>query len=87
MTPIQVAALERFLNHERFEYFDYDAEVGTVIYLIAVREWRMRVVFGDQCYYYLDNEVTSASISNEFTQVREVMATYDQILGNNVQGR
>ena len=87
MTSIQVAALEKFLNHERFEYFDYDTDIGAVIYLIAIREWRMRVVFGDQCYYYLDNEVTKASISKEFTQVSEVMATYDQILDNNVQGR
>jgi hypothetical protein len=87
MTSIQVAALESFLRHERFEYFDYDAENGSVIYIIAVREWRMRVVFGDHCYYYLDNEVTNASISQEFTQVCEVMATYSQILDNNVQGR
>jgi len=79
LTTIQVAALEYFLVHHSFEYIGYNQKAGTVIYRFNLNNWRMGIEFGDECYYYLDNEVTKVSIRQKFTKVCEVMLAYEQI--------
>ncbi len=39
----------------------------------------MQIGFGDICYYYLNNEVTKASIYKKFTRISEVLSAYEQI--------
>ena len=79
MTPVQVAALEKFLAHQGFVYYDYDKISGLVIYSFTMGDWTLRVAFGDECYYCIDNEVTKESNCKEFTKVGEVMVEYDKL--------
>jgi len=46
MTPIQVAALERFLTNSNFKYDDYDQELGVVLYIFTVGDWTIEVAYG-----------------------------------------
>lgn len=79
MTPIQVAALEKFLARQGFDYYDYDNISGLVIYVFIFGDWKLRVAFGDECYYCIDNELTKESTCKEFTKVCEVMTEYDKL--------
>ena len=78
LTPIQLTALEAFLSHHYFEYAGYNHEAGTVIYLSTVSNLRIRIEFGDGCYYHITNDMTNEVIRSEFTQLREVMSAYRQ---------
>jgi len=79
MTPIQVAALEKFLANNDFEYCDYNEEFGIVAYSLSIGDWTMEVAYGDECYYRLFNDVTEESNCEEFTQISEVMTEYDRL--------
>ena len=85
MTFTQVAALEQFLANNNFNYYDYDEEVGVVVYSFSVGDWKMEVAYGDECYYHLYNEVTEVSKCNEFTKLSEVMTEYDKLYWLNHQ--
>jgi hypothetical protein len=80
MTPAQVDALEKFLANNGFEYYDYDEEVGVVIYRFSVGDWTMEVAYGDECYYCLYNDVTEESNCEEFTKMSEVMTEYYKLV-------
>lgn len=79
MTPFQVAALEKFLAHNNFEYCDYDEEAGVLIYSLSTGNWTMEVAYGDECYYRLYNDLTEEAICEEFTNVSEVMTKYKRL--------
>lgn len=79
MTPIQIAALEKFLAHNDFEYQDYNEEFGAVVYNFSVGDWALEVAYGDECYYRLYNDVTEEAYCKEFTQVSELMIEYDRL--------
>jgi hypothetical protein len=80
MTPTQVTALKKFLTNNSFEYYDYDAELGVVVYRFIVGDWTMEVAYGDECYYRLYNDVTEEANCEEFTNVSEVMTEYDKFV-------
>jgi hypothetical protein len=79
MTPIQLAALEKFLTHNDFKYQDYDEEFGIVVYIFSMGDWTIKVAYGDECYYCVYNDVTEEAYCEELTQVSEVMIEYDKV--------
>lgn len=79
MTPAQVAALENFLANNDFAYYDYDAELGVILYSSTVGDWTMEVAYGDECYYRLYNDVTEEANCEELTNVSEVMIEYNKL--------
>ncbi len=79
MIPIQVAALKAFLDYHYFEYTGYNKEAGAVIYSSTISDWRIQIVFGDKCYYSLENQVTGASVRKKFTKVRTVILAYEHV--------
>jgi len=79
MTPIQVAALERFLTNSNFKYDDYDQELGVVLYDFTVGDWTIEVAYGDECYYRLYNDVTEEAYCEELTDLSEVMVEYKKL--------
>lgn len=79
MNLTQVAALKDFLTHHCFEYVGYDKEAGTVIYKFTLNDWEIQINFGDQCYYWLNNKATGASVRQEFNKVSEVMLIYENV--------
>jgi hypothetical protein len=79
MTPLQLAALEKFLTNNDFAYDDYDEESGVVVYSLSRGDWKMEVAYGDECYYCLYNDLTEEAISMEFTNLAELMVAYDRL--------
>ncbi len=79
MTPAQVAALEKFLVHNNFEYYDDNEELGVVLYSSTLGDWRMEIAYGDECFYCLYNNVTEESNCQELTKVSQIMAEYKHL--------
>ena len=79
MTPTQVAALENFLDKNNFQYYDYDDEIGVVLYNLTVGEWTIEVAYGDECYYRLYNDITEEANCEELTSVSEIMTEYNKL--------
>lgn len=80
MTPTQVSALEKFLANNNFNYYDYNEEVGAVVYGFVAGDWIMEVAYGDDCYYRLYNDITEECNCDGFTDVSEVMIEYHKLL-------
>jgi hypothetical protein len=79
MTPAQVAALEKFLVHNDFEYYGYDEELGVVLYSNTLGDWTMEIAYGDECFYCLYNNVTEESNCEELTKVSQIMTEYKHL--------
>lgn len=79
MTPTQVAALENFLANNDFEYYDYDEELGVILYTSTIGNWTLEVAYGDECYYRLYNDTTEEANCEELTSVSEVMTEYNKL--------
>lgn len=79
MTPTQVAALENFLANNDFKYYDYDEELGVILYTSTIGDWTIEVAYGDECYYRSYNDTTEEANCEELTNVSEIMTEYNKL--------
>ncbi len=76
MSPVQAAALEKFLLTQGFQSLNFDATAGAVIYTALVGDWNMEVAYGDVCYFRSYNNATGESYRETFFNLSHLMTAY-----------